>query len=170
MVEVYYPPEHSGISGDVPLIFLAGPIQGAPHWQERAIEFFRGRDASLAIACPRTPGEWHRRYNEQVDWELWHLNRAAEYGVIMFWLANRDPSEHHPTGRCYAQTSRFELGEWVGRLLNREDRRLVIGIEEGFSNERYIRRRCMHAFPGMTIYDTLEGTCDAAMAIVSAGP
>lgn len=170
MAKVYYPPEPTDIASTTPVIFTAGPIQGAPRWQESAIDKFQWAfyDSDVAVACPRTPGEWHYRYNEQVDWELEHLQRAAGFGVVMFWLANRDPSEHHPPGRCYAQTSRFELGEWVGRFLSGEGRSLVIGIEDGFPNERYIRRRCMHAFPKMMIHGTLESTCDAVVAQVMA--
>ena len=38
---------------DMPLIFLAGPIRGAPNWQDDAIRFLFSQEKNLAIASPR---------------------------------------------------------------------------------------------------------------------
>src|SRR4051794_35861268 len=96
-----------------PLVFLAGPIHGAPDWQSQAIAVLQGIAPALHIACPRRirpTGPFN--FNAQVDWETHHLRRAAEHGAILFWLASE---VEHDCGRAYAQTTRFELGEWKMR-------------------------------------------------------
>src|SRR5262249_16091029 len=132
------PPAYRDIHG--PLIFLAGPIQGAPDWHDRAIALLAAVPA-LHIASPRRPlsseGELSAEdYNGQVDWEHYHMERAAECGVILFWLAREAT---HYCDRAYAQTSRFELGESV-TLHRWKGAKVVVGIEDGFSNARYLRR------------------------------
>lgn len=94
-----------------------------------------------------------------MDWETFHLRRAAVNGVIMFWLARE--LDHHPD-RAYAQTSRFELAEW--KLRHERDKvELVVGIEEGFSGARYIRRRISQDCPEVSLDMTLEETCQKAL-------
>ena len=156
--KVIYPP-HGSIEKPR-IVFLAGPIQGAPDWQSKAIELLS--DTGAVIANPRAPAPFHGDYNGQVDWELKYLSHAAygkpSSGVILFWLAKPDPNEVQPPGRAYAQTSRFELGEWVGRSKGWTVPYFVLGIEPGFSNERYLRRRIGHLWPDIEIPSTLEGT------------
>lgn len=36
-----------------PVVFLAGPIQGAPDWQAAAIEWFATHNSALCVASPR---------------------------------------------------------------------------------------------------------------------
>ena len=73
-------------------------------------------------------------YEQQVAWGVEIPGRqAARQGAILFWLAK----EHlHFCDRAYAQTTRFELGEW----LNAAPASVVVGIEPGFSGERYIKK------------------------------
>lgn len=149
---------------DAPLIFLAGPIQGAKRWQDDAIKLIVDKAPELYIASPRRSGHFKTdfgecKYNEQVDWETFHLRKAGYNGVVLFWLAKE--FEHY-CDRAYAQTTRFELSEWkVRHELNHE--KLVLGIENGFTNERYIRRRMMQDCPDVIVYSTLEETCDDAI-------
>jgi hypothetical protein len=63
---------------DGPLVFLAGPIQGAPDWQAEAARWFTERAPGVSVASP------HRLnrgapfdYAAHVDWETHHLRRAA---------------------------------------------------------------------------------------------
>lgn len=145
------------------VLFLAGPIQGAPDWQSDAIEIIHSLDSGLIIASPRRvypEGEFV--YEKQVDWETSYLRRAAKYGGIMFWLANQ--TEETP-GRPYAQTSRFELGEWKVEHIN-QNTPMAIGIEEGFSNARYIRRRFTQDCPEIPILDNLQETCETMVDLL----
>ncbi len=148
---------------DGPLVFLAGPIQGAPDWQSDAVRRIGELAPGLDVANPRRgypPGAFD--YPAQVDWETHHLRHAGAYGVILFWLA----AEAVPVpGRAYAQTSRFELAEWKVRH-ERDGARLVVGIEPGFSGVRYVRRRFGQDCPGVPVCDTLAAACEKAVELI----
>lgn len=143
----------------MPVVFLAGPIQGAVNWQEEAIRFFVKETKGILIACPRSMSKWHGDYNAQVDWETHYLFQAGDSGGVFFWLAKE---ETHYCERPHAQTSRFELGEWFGRSAAASNRpHFELGIEEGFTNEKYIRRRVERTFPDLKIHSSLADTCEA---------
>lgn len=136
-----------------PVIFLAGPIQGAPDWQSVAAGLIHDIDPRIIVASPRKNyPEGTFVYERQVDWETYFLRSAGRSGVIAFWLAAQ--VEETP-GRAYAQTTRFELAEWKMRH-EYEGVKLTIGIEEGFGNARYIRRRFAQDAPDVHIVDSLE--------------
>ena len=155
-------PEYENVEG--PLIFLAGPIQGAYNWQEQAISLINSLDSEMNIASPRRrikhEGEFtENMYNEQVDWETHYLNRAAEKGAVMFWLAKES---EHVCHRAYAQTSRFELAEW--KVLHQiYHSKMVVGIEEGFTGHRYIEKRFSQDCPEVPVLSSLEETCTKAV-------
>jgi nucleoside 2-deoxyribosyltransferase-like protein len=157
---VLIPPEQRELTG--PVVFLAGPIQGTADWQSRAIERLGTLAPSLHVASPRRDRlSEDFDYVEQYDWETMHLRRAAQDGVVMFWLAKE--TTHHPE-RAYAQTTRAELFEWKVRH-ERDGSRLIIGIEEGFSGARYIRHRFAQDCPDVPILDSLERTCRQVAAM-----
>lgn len=156
---------------DAPLIFLAGPIQGAPDWQLQARDLIRSLDADVHIASPRRlfrhEGDFtDAMYREQVAWEHHYLSHAAKYGVTLFWLANE---ERHYPDRAYAQTTRFELGEAMMRhhLLGA---RVVVGFDTAFSNAKYLRLTLMAKAPGIPLESTLEATCRKAVEIIRGKP
>ena len=147
-----------------PIIFLAGPIQGAEDWQSQAIEIIHRLNPEVVIASPRRPQfskDFH--YEEQVNWESHFLNEAGKNGVIIFWLAKE--SEPIP-GRSYAQTTRAELFEWKERHIYK-DAKLVIGIQDGFTGDRYIKMRLGQDCPDITIHSTLEDVCRDALSQIS---
>lgn len=147
---------------DGPLVFLAGPIQGAPHWQADAIRWFTEHAPTLSVASPRRQDRSREfDFAGQVDWETHHLRWAAESGVILFWLAREVESV---PGRAYAQTTRFELAEWKVRH-ERDGVRLVVGIEDGFSGARYIRHRFGQDCPRVPLLSSLADACAAAAAL-----
>jgi hypothetical protein len=151
---------------DAPIIFLAGPIQGAEDWQNDAIRFIHSNAPELYIASPRRPiktkGEFTQEiYNEQVDWETYHLRETGENGVVLFWLAKEF---EHRCDRAYAQTTRFELAEWK-MLHERDGSKLVLGIEDGFVGSRYIIRRFSQDCPEVPILHSLEDTCREAIKL-----
>lgn len=130
----------------MPGIFLAGPIQGARDWQAEAIsliaENMKDIKENFFIASPRTK-EWQKGYDfeAQIDWETKYLTAAGNTGVIMFWLCNE--SEHF-CERAYAQTTRFELAEWV-TAAREWDTKLVVGFDTKFSGTKYIMHRLMRS-------------------------
>ena len=141
------------------IIFLAGPIQGTYFWQDQAIKIIQKLDPEMNIASPRRYSEEGFVYEEQVDWETHYLNKAAKKGIVLFWLAKEI---EHNCERPFAQTSRFELGEWKVKH-EKEGTKIVVGIEEGFTNAKYIKRRISQDCPKIKICSSLEETCKRAI-------
>lgn len=151
------------ITVEGPIIFLAGPILGGPDWQKEAINYIRSKNPELNIASPRRQADEKKfsknEYNKQVDWEHFYLQLAIENGVIMFWLAKEIK---HRCDRSYAQTTRIELGE--GAVLSRlTGAKVVVGIEDGFTGAKYIRKTLRRKYPYIPICDNLPQTCDLAV-------
>jgi len=153
---------------DNPLIFLAGPIQGAKRWQDRAIEIIQGKAPELYIASPRRELDLHMdfdpdEYDRQVDWETYYLRKAGDIGVIMFWLAKE---YEHLCERSYAQTSRVEWGEW--KVLHQWiGANIVVGFEEGFTGARYMKKKLSEDCPDVPVCSDLEETCNEAIRLAS---
>lgn len=148
-------PDYQDVEGA--LVFLAGPIQGAEDWHKTAIELILKQNPSINIASPR--GDYSGRefdYNTQVDWETHYLNKASKTGAILFWLAKE---KEHMCDRAFAQTTRFELAEWITKYGQERDLKLSIGIEPGFPGERYLRKRIGQNHPEIQIYSTLNDVC-----------
>jgi hypothetical protein len=146
-----------------PVIFLAGPIQGAPDWQSEATKMIHDIDPNIVVASPRKDyAEGEFVYEKQVDWETHFLRAAGNSGVVAFWLAAQAVET---PGRAYAQTTRFELAEWKMKH-QYENAKLAVGIEEGFGNARYIRRRFAQDAPNVAIVDTLEDMVQNAVSLV----
>ncbi|MGV8087398.1 MAG: hypothetical protein ACP5N1_07235 [Candidatus Woesearchaeota archaeon] len=150
-----------------PLIFLVGPIQGAHNWYDVATDYFIKKTSDTIIALSRNKIQFTGKSNsqmseEQIDWKTYHLRHAGKFGVIMFWLAKE--YEHNPH-RAYAQTTRFDLAEWKTRH-EYEHVKMVVGVEEGFSGAKYIRRRLSQDCPNIKICSTLEETCDQAINLL----
>lgn len=140
------PAEIINLPADEPVIFLGGPIQGAPRWQYDARDIIHDIHEDIIVASPRkgyAPGTF--QYHKQVDWEGYYLDRAGNgIGTNMFWL----PAQAEQTpGRSYGQTTRIEIGEWLTKCSNDPSINLVIGMPGGFGNERYIRHRASQLCP-----------------------
>jgi len=157
---IYTPPTYDRTKK--PLIFLAGPIKEAIRWQNKTAEILAKLAPEINIASPRYIGEnqdtigdfyLQEKPNEQIDWETYHLNKAGKNGVVLFWLAKE--AEHY-CSRAFAQTSRFELGEWKEKHLT-QNSKLVVGIEEGFSGKGYIEYRLIGS--DILIQNSLLDTC-----------
>lgn len=119
---------------DKKIVFLAGPIKGAPNWQIQAIQDLA--DLDVYVANPRRENVANFNLDLQVDWESKFLAAAD---VIMFWIP---PKEFDVSGRDYAQTSRFELAEWMAKTnYNRTRKQVVVGISDDFFGKSYIVKR-----------------------------
>jgi len=128
------------------IIFLAGPIQGAPEWQEEYIKLLQKEytdkklSKNIIIANPKRLEVKNKNfsYDEQVNWESFYLDKASKQGIITFWLAKE---KEKVKGRSYAQTSRFEMGEWFGKGQNIDNFEILIGYQEGFEGIKYITKK-----------------------------
>jgi hypothetical protein len=162
MRRIVIAPERALLDG--PVVFLAGPTR-CP-WHEPAMRLLHALDPELHVASPKRPIDTEKdfddaAYAEQVDWETAFLRRAGDHGVVLFWLAKE---VDHRCERPHAQTTRFELGEWKERCQSR-GARLALGIEEGFTGARYIRRRFAQDCPDVRICSSLVDTCTEAVLL-----
>jgi hypothetical protein len=174
MKEVVVPPQMPEVV-EGPVIFLAGPIQGAADWQAEAIKYLSKSDQKFVIASPRRSDydiNSDAQYAEQVDWESHWLDIAGDcQGVILFWCAKE---AEHNCARSYAQTTRAEYGEWVlGKKAEGQPGavRVAIGIEKGYTGAKYYRHRLKrHQEKGklldVKIFDDLYATCDEALRLL----
>lgn len=166
----HQPPEYFELSERQPLIFLAGPIQGAPDWQTRAGKRINDHrpDRNFHIANPRrTVLADDFIYDEQVAWEKRYLKKAARCGGIVFWFAARDYRLPYADGRAYAKTTHKEFHRAIGWLDMDSGVQLSVGFEPAYledptSDTRYLLHT-IHEFP-LPIFDNLEETVDHAVA------
>jgi hypothetical protein len=166
MTERFHTPPHTlHIESHTPLVFLAGPVQGAPNWHSPiADELLTFRD-DIHVASPRRLLEDEidvftaNDSQEQVEWENAALERSAKFGSIVVWFAAQDHSLPYRTGRAYAQTTRLELGEAWGWLTAGWQFPLVVGFDpnytfEGGGSESYVHiKQRLKKFP---IYHSLD--------------
>lgn len=167
---LHTPPHYKTIEPDAPVIFLAGPIQGAPDWQTpMGVELLHHLPESN-VASPRRAAETDASafdYKEQVAWEKHHLRRSRALGVIAFWFATQDSTIPYEAGRAYAQTSRIEIGRLFG-WTDYQPFPLVIGFDkdytpQGGGSERYVRTMAdEHNIP---VLDTLDDVIDQTILL-----
>lgn len=153
-------------------IFLAGPILGTDDWQTEASGTLirlgimdNDNERIINVFNPRRPQFTDLKdfsddtFYEQVDWEHDHLARTKLDGVTVFWLANKTIDMPH---RNYALTTLFELGEAIGAHEHGATNPIVVGIEPGFTNEKYLRYTINKKAPLVTVTSSLDDTCLAA--------
>lgn len=156
-----------------PLIFLAGPIGGAPHWQDKAIEII-SEGCGIYIASPST--KLRKKYIEnslpldritqtQLEWERFYLDYASTRGCVLFWLPTQiEPTPINPkTGfpKPYARDTRGELREFAVNKYFKINS--VIGAEENFDGLNVIKRNLLEIDPKIEFHNTLEETCRQAI-------
>lgn len=146
-MEILYAPNEVNFKGRK-VIFLAGPIRCTYDWQAEVInKLSKEYDTNhIILATPRRETGLvsskrfnHQIHDVQVNWEIKHLAKAAQHGIITFFLS--DQTERDPF-QSYARTTRFEFGEWFGELKNRDDVVIIVGYEESFPGAKYILDRC----------------------------
>lgn len=168
MGNVHFPPVV--VRPERPVIFLAGPIQGAPDWQQVAIDYIRSHAPDVDVASPRRPNAVKADFAEggyyaQVEWETALLERAVKRGVVLFWGAKEaDPIP----GRAYAQTTRVEFGIHLVHAMY--GAWLAVGVEEGFSGARYWRYQVNKKTPWINVRSSLEATCADAITLIGSVP
>ena len=119
---------------DKKTVFLAGPIKGAPDWQAKVLKDLS--DLDIYVANPRRENVKNFNLDLQIEWESKFLAAAD---IILFWIPQK---EEDIAGREYAQTSRFELGEWAAKTnYNQGNKKLVVGIDDSFVGKSYIKIR-----------------------------
>ena len=146
--------------GNKKIVFLAGPIKGAPDWQSQAIKDLS--DLDIYVANPRRDNVINFNLDLQVGWESKFLALAD---VIMFWIP---PKDTDIAGRDYAQTSRFELAEWLVKThYNKTQKKVVIGIDDAFFGKSYIVKRL--AVENLPVYDDYASTLAQVKKMLGGG-
>lgn len=159
-----------------PVLFYAGPIKGGDDWQHKAVlETKKQLGNPFYAVLPNHYEDDHPLTKlvvkgidyetlSQLSWERRYLGLASEIGCIIFWLPLESKVKPRTDGNPYAMNTFGELGEWRGRLMRKEQAKVVIGAEKGFPGLSQIQRNFNEAlnckFP---IYETLEETIKAAI-------
>lgn len=161
---------------ETPMIFLAGPIISAPHWQNEAIGILFSYSQNLTIASPRggirdaisqyiLHGE-DKRFSRQRAWETHYLEIASKDGCVLFWL----PGEaEHNCEKVFGAMTRLELGQWMARYKysEKENARFCIGSDGKFPELETIRYDLSVYAPDKEIKTTLEETCKEAIRLAT---
>lgn len=169
------PPTYLKIGGPTwpadQMIFLAGPIQGAPDWQAEAVQIICSLDDDVHIASPRRPGGFVELdlagKLEQWAWERHHLLYVVKHGVTLFWCANE---AEHSCERGYAQTTRYELGKQLMRHFFM-GARMVVGFDSKFSGQTYLKDDILNearlaGAEQLQICTSLRETCEKAVELL----
>lgn len=116
-------------------VFLAGPCKGAPRWQEN-VPVIPG----VIWLNPR--GHPELSLPLQLEWETTAL-RIAD--IVVFWIP---APKKEISGRSYAQTTRTEIGE----ILGKQEKEVVLGIYPEFPGRDYLRLKA--AEYGLAVHDS----------------
>jgi len=142
------------------VVFLAGPIQGTSEWQEEFIEKIQKelKDIKLKrnviISSPRRLEKSDDFvYDEQVNWESFYLDKASKQGIIVFWLAKETEKVE---GRSYAQTTRFEIGEWWSKGQVIDDFSIIIGANKDFDGLKYITKKFTDTYSKFKMISSID--------------
>ncbi len=165
------PRSYHQVSG-APVIFLAGPIHGAPAWQPAAFDMIREIAGDIVVASPRRfHSVEHYRFKQpdtlryfprQRPWERYLMDLAGRQGCVLFWL----PRPRRATGwNGLRRDKRFELGMWAARYSANPGLGLCVGTDGGFPTIHTIAWDLEHEMPGRTLHRTLEATVREAIAI-----
>lgn len=130
-------------------VFLGGPIQGAPGWQEtvpgiQGVTWINPRRKEMI-----TGRLDDTEYKKQVDWETIGL-RVSDY--VLFWIP--EAVEDIP-GRDYAQTTKIELTENLVRKKN-----IILGIAPRIHGRRYLIEKAK-AYGVENVYSSLDECIEA---------
>ena len=175
-------PTEINISDTTPLIFLEGPVQGAPDWQTPLAKKLLAARGDIAVASPRpTPDHElaftskdeatkERTSDKQVAWEYLARSLAMDLGGIVMWWAPQDASIPYKQGRVYGKTSNIETGEVWGWKRANPDFPFTLGYDPAFeasgaNSKNYIERN--QALMGYPVFGSLD---DIARSILKQVP
>ena len=155
-----------------PIIFLAGPIRGAPFWHEEAICYLFSREKNVTIASPQREishsllsavlSSDGSNFPRQRAWERYYLDLASRKGAIMFWLPGE---KEHSCEKVYGAMTRLELGQWMTRYYFDPSIRFCVGSDSEFAELHTIRYDLLLDAADKIVISTLEATCEEALRL-----
>lgn len=168
---------YSECDPDVPLFFLAGPVQGAVDWHTvfcRELQSQMG-DREFYVAIPK---RYHKKdgclvvsnqdkpttfWDTQNAWERHFMENSSKNGCLIFWLPAEDRECPRDDGNPYAMTTRGEIGEWRGRYMYDKSIQMVVGAENSFKGLRTIHENFLAIDYNFPIYNSIKDTVHAAI-------
>lgn len=152
------PRSYEYAEGDPLAVFLAGGISDCPDWQAIASNVVL--DAGLIVLNPRRAnyqlGDTSTAA-EQVGWEYRHLNELPRL-LTLFWFPTTDPAV------TVQPIALFELGRATASP-QRPGHHLIVGADPAYPRRADLELQLRHARPALTVYDSLEATIAAAVAV-----
>ncbi len=162
---------------DVPIFFLAGPVQGASDWHTAfCVELERqmgSKDFYVAIpkSYKKDPECLVRKnqanstafWDTQNAWERHYMERASKQGCLIFWLPAEDMDCPRDDGCPYAMTTRGEIGRWEANYMHDRSVKIVVGAETRFKGLRTIHENFLAFDYNFPIYKTMSQTVAAAI-------
>ena len=153
-------PHEENLSG--PVVFLAGPIQGAPDWQGDAIAEL-SKNQSIDIISPRAARDERVEMTDeeivsQAKWQATYIQKTITDGVFLCFF----PKAIEENAQ-YAQESLLLLGTIIAKV---QTQSVFVGIEEGFANRHAIVSLLMSHYPSLVIYTTLQSLCDGVLRYI----
>jgi hypothetical protein len=151
------------------LIFLAGPIRGAPNWQDKAAKMLLSKDPRLTIFSPRRgvrpeiepfilKGD-ENYFERQRICERYYLKIAK---VRLFWL----PGEiEHNCSKSYGAMTRLEFGQVMTNYKYNPSAEFCVGSDGNFSELGTIKVDLKIDAPNKKVIETLEETCEEALRL-----
>lgn len=136
--------------GGMPSVFLAGGITDCVDWQADARNRLDG--PNRAILNPRRanfPIHDPSAAQQQIDWEYRHLQLAQ---VVLFWFAG---------GPSVQPIALYELGAHAIA-----GKPLAVGCDASYLRRSDVFYQLGHVRPGLTIFDSLAETCQAAASLL----
>ena len=144
MKRFFESPEQISVPDETPLVFLEGPVQGAPDWQTPFAHRLLDAIPGIAVASPRATPEHQANLqskdpevkepalDRQIAYEFLARRLAFQLGAVTLWYAAQDPTIPYPEGRVYAKTTEKEDSEVWGWMVAHPDYSFVVGYEPGF--------------------------------------
>tara|TARA_Y100000310_G_C20691747_1_gene822741 strand:+ start:1771 stop:2295 length:525 start_codon:yes stop_codon:yes gene_type:complete len=160
---------------DKPFIYLAGPIRGAPNWQDEAIVKLVNMDPNVTIVSPRRDVRpaiepyiaqgTEDAFPRQRAWERQYMDMAMirNQGVIMFWLPEE---KDHRCEKSYALITSFELGYVLASHTYKRPIKFCVGTDGKYPEFKVIDFDLEVDAPRVPIHNTLETTCQQALSLM----
>jgi nucleoside 2-deoxyribosyltransferase len=128
--------------GEAKSVFLAGPTprnKSVISWRKEAIKLFEEKGFEGVLFIPEATEGIYADYTHQIDWELYHLEKAD---IILFWIP-RD------LVTMPAFTTNVEFGFWL------KSGKCVYGRPDDSPKNKYLDYLYKKYYT-QPIYDTLE--------------
>ena len=155
-IKILNAPEYNNTINDDFVIYLMGPIQGAENWHEKFIKEMSNfkTDKNIIIASPKRKNKDNNfNYEDQIKWETYYLQKAANNGLIFCWISKEINKNEH---RSFAQTTRFELGEYFLYGKDIKDFKIIIGVDKSFSGIKYIEYKYKQKYSDFKLYNDFD--------------